>query len=162
MSGEIWIRGAVVTPGYWNRPEANAEAFVGEWFRTGDIGRCDRDGYFYIEDRLKDMYVSGGENVYPAEVEGVLYGVEAVAEVAVIGVPDDQWGEVGCAVVVPRPGKTIELPMLLQHCAGKLAAYKQPAHLVILEVLPRNATGKVLKYELRNSIPARLGLDTTR
>ena len=150
--GEIWIKGAVVTPGYWNRPEATQEAFRGDWFRTGDIGRMDEDGYFYIEDRLKDMYISGGENVYPAEIEGVLYGIEAIAEVAVIGVADESWGEIGCAVVALKPGHRLELADLVGHCSDRLAAYKHPAHLKIVDALPRNATGKVLKFELRKTI----------
>lgn len=157
-SGEIWIRGAVVTPGYWRRPEATAESFEGDWFRTGDIGRRDIDGYYYIEDRLKDMYVSGGENVYPAEVEGVLYGMEDIAEVAVIGVSDEKWGQVGCAAVVPKTGRTIDLVAISGFCDGKLAKYKQPVHLVVLQALPRNATGKVLKFQLRETVPAQLGL----
>lgn len=156
--GEIWIQGAVVTPSYWNRPEATAESFDGGWFRTGDIGRRDSDGYYYIEDRLKDMYISGGENIYPAEIEGVLYGMEDIAEVAVIGVSDETWGQVGCAAVVSKPGRNVDLPAIADFCEGRLAKYKQPAHLVLLEALPRNATGKVLKFKLRETVPARLGL----
>ncbi|MCP4318388.1 MAG: long-chain fatty acid--CoA ligase [Hyphomicrobiales bacterium] len=156
--GEIWIKGAVVTPGYWGRPESTEAAFSGGWFRTGDIGRMDEDGYFYIEDRLKDMYISGGENVYPAEIEGVLYGIDAIAEVAVIGVVDETWGEIGCAVVALKPGFELELADILDHCAEKLAGYKHPAHLHIVETLPRNATGKVLKFELRKTMAEQLGL----
>jgi len=147
--GEIWIKGAVVTPGYWNRPEATRDAFHDGWFRTGDIGRRDADGYVFIQDRLKDMYVSGGENVYPAEVEHVLHGIDAIAEVAVIGVPDERLGQSGCAVVVPKPDRTVDLAMLHKRCDGRLARYKHPQHLVIVEALPRNATGKVLKHVLR-------------
>ncbi len=151
-TGEIWIKGAVVTPGYWNRPEATAAAFHDGWFRTGDVGRRDADGYFYIQDRLKDMYISGGENVYPAEIENVLYELEAIAEVAVIGMPHDQWGECGCAVVVPRDGHAVDIDLLVAHCTGRLARFKHPAEIVILDMLPRNATGKVLKHELRRRI----------
>ena len=150
--GEIWVRGAVVTPGYWNMPEATAQAFAGDWFRTGDIGRKDAEGYLYIEDRLKDMYISGGENVYPAEVENVLYGHSSIAEVAVIGVPDPKWGEVGCAVVVVGGPGALTKTELIDHCANHLARFKHPAHLVLLEALPRNGTGKVLKHELRKMI----------
>ncbi|MEX3011277.1 long-chain fatty acid--CoA ligase [Hoeflea sp. TYP-13] len=157
-TGEIWMRGAVVTPGYWGRPEATEDAFSGGWFKTGDIGTRDAEGYFYIEDRLKDMYISGGENVYPAEIEGVLYGIDAIAEVAVIGVFDEQWGEIGCAVVALKPGFELELAELIDHCEDRLAKYKHPAHLTIVEALPRNATGKVLKFELRQTIPQQLGL----
>ena len=106
-----------MTPGYWNRPEATEAAFHDGGFRTGDVGRRDAEGYFYIQDRLKDMYISGGENVYPAEVENVLYELEAIAEVAVIGMPHDQWGECGCAVVVPKDGHAVGLDLLVDHCA---------------------------------------------
>lgn len=147
--GEIWIRGKNVTPGYWNRPDANEASFVNGWFRSGDIGRRDKDGYFYIEDRVKDMYISGGENVYPAEIENVLYELEAVHEIAVIGLPDAKWGECGCAVVALKPGTTITLDDIKAHCGDRLARFKQPARLEIVDALPRNATGKVLKFELR-------------
>ncbi len=150
--GEIWIKGGVVTPGYWNRPDATAAAFHDGWFRTGDVGRRDADGYIYIQDRLKDMYITGGENVYPAEIENLLYEIDAIAEVAVIGVPDKRWGETGCAVVVPKPDRTVDLETLVTHCSGRLATFKHPAHLVILEALPRNATGKVLKHQLRRTV----------
>ncbi len=150
-TGEIWMRGGIVTPGYWNWPEATQKAFVGEWFRTGDIGRRDSDGFFYIEDRVKDMYISGGENVYPAEVEGVLYGMDAIREVAVIGVANDTWGEVGCACVALKDGATLDLETVQAFCGEKLAKYKQPQHLVFIEALPRNATGKVQKFRLRDT-----------
>ncbi|MGL4541708.1 MAG: acyl-CoA synthetase [Polymorphobacter sp.] len=148
--GEIWIQGLNVTPGYWNRPDANAGSFVEGWFRSGDIGRMDADGYFTIEDRLKDMYISGGENVYPAEIESLLYAHPAIREVAVIGLPDAKWGECGCAVVALKPGATLGLDEIIAHCAGRLARFKLPARLELVEALPRNATGKVLKFELRD------------
>lgn len=147
--GEIWIRGRNVTPGYWNRPDANESSFVGGWFRSGDIGRRDADGYFYIEDRVKDMYISGGENVYPAEVENVLYELEAIHEIAVIGLPDPKWGEAGCAVVALKPGASLTLDDLITHSRDRLARFKHPTRLEIVDALPRNATGKVLKFELR-------------
>lgn len=150
--GEIWVRGAVVTPGYWNMPEATQEAFHDGWFRTGDIGRKDCEGYLYIEDRLKDMYISGGENVYPAEVENVIYSHDAVAEVAVIGVPDPKWGEVGCAVIVPRPEAHIAKSDIADLCSGRLARFKTPAHIIVIDELPRNGTGKVLKHQLRKMV----------
>ena len=150
--GEIWVRGPVVTPGYWNLPEATAEAFYDGWFRTGDIGRKDAEGYLYIEDRLKDMYISGGENVYPAEVENVLYEHAAIVEAAIIGVPDKRWGEVGCAVVVLRPDIPFDAAEIEALCEGKLARFKRPAHVVLLDALPRNGTGKVLKHELRKMV----------
>lgn len=148
--GEIWMRGGNITPGYWNRPDANRSSFVNGWFRSGDIGRRDADGYFYIEDRVKDMYISGGENVYPAEVENVLYEIEAIHEVAVIGLPDSKWGECGCAVVVLKNGTRLDLDDLRNHCRDRLARFKQPARLEIVHELPRTATGKVLKFELRD------------
>mgnify|MGYP001116771079 CR=1 FL=1 len=150
--GEIWVRGPVVTPGYWNLPEATADAFYDGWFRTGDIGRKDAEGYLYIEDRLKDMYISGGENVYPAEVENVLYEHPAIAEAAIVGVPDARWGEVGCAVVVLRPNIAFDAAEIEALCEGKLARFKRPAHIVLINALPRNGTGKVLKHELRKII----------
>ena len=151
-SGEIWCRGPVVTPGYWRRPEANAETFVDGWLRTGDIGSRDAQGFIYVEDRLKDMYISGGENVYPAEIENILYELEAIREVAVIGVSDERWGETGCAVVAVQPDREITVEAILAHCRPKLARFKQPTHVVFVEALPRNATGKVLKFELRQTI----------
>jgi len=151
-SGELWCRGPVVTPGYWRRPDANEEAFVDGWLRTGDIASRDADGFIYIEDRLKDMYISGGENVYPAEVENVLYELTEIQEVAVIGVPDEQWGEVGCAVVVLQPGKNLTAEAIRTFCRDRLARFKQPKFVVYSDVLPRNATGKVQKFVLRDRV----------
>jgi fatty-acyl-CoA synthase len=151
-SGEIWCRGPVVTPGYWRRPDANEEAFVDGWLRTGDIGSRDAEGFIYVEDRLKDMYISGGENVYPAEVENVLYELEGIREVAVIGVPDERWGETGCAVVSPQEGASLSKDAILEHCRPRLARFKHPNHVVFVNELPRTATGKVLKFELRQTI----------
>ena len=156
--GEIWMRGPAITPGYWNRPDANAEAFVDGWFRSGDIGRIDEDGYCYIEDRLKDMYISGGENVYPAEVENVLYAMSEIAEAAVIGVPDSKWGETGCAVIVLEEGAQLDLSDLAKRCETELAKFKCPQHMAVVDALPRNATGKVLKFQLRQTVPERLDL----
>lgn len=151
-SGEILCRGPIVTPGYWRRDDANAETFVDGWLRTGDIGSRDADGFYYVEDRLKDMYISGGENVYPAEVESLLYELEAIAEVAVIGVPDERWGEAGCAVVAVKEGHDIAAEQVLAHGRDRLARFKQPAHVVFVDALPRNATGKVLKFQLRQTV----------
>ena len=156
--GELWMRGPAITPGYWNRPEANEASFVDGWFRSGDIARVDDQGYYYIEDRLKDMYISGGENVYPAEVENVLYGMDQIVEVAVIGVPDTKWGEVGCAVVALKEGATLSMAEIAKFVDGKLAKFKQPVHMAVVDTLPRTATGKVLKFELRKSIPDTLDL----
>jgi fatty-acyl-CoA synthase len=151
-SGEIWCRGPVVTPGYWRRPEADEETFVDGWLRTGDIGSKDDNGFIFIEDRLKDMYISGGENVYPAEIENVLYQLNGIREVAVIGVADERWGETGCAVVALQDGHTLTPADIMGHCRDRLARFKQPNHVVFVEALPRNATGKVLKFELRQTI----------
>ncbi len=151
-TGEIWCRGPTITPGYWRRPEIDEETFVDGWLRTGDIGSRDKDGFIYVTDRLKDMYISGGENVYPAEIENILYELEEIREVAVIGLPDERWGEVGCAVIALKDGARLEEKTIRQHCEPKLARFKQPGHFVFVDELPRNATGKVLKFELRKSI----------
>ncbi|MFN0185795.1 MAG: acyl-CoA synthetase [Aquabacterium sp.] len=147
--GELWVAGPNITPGYWNRPDATAAAFEGRWLKTGDAARMDSEGFIYIVDRWKDMYISGGENVYPAEVENVLYQLPQVAEAAVIGVPSDRWGEVGLAVLVLKPGVQLDRDAVVGHCSGRLARFKCPHDIAIIDVLPRNATGKVLKRELR-------------
>jgi fatty-acyl-CoA synthase len=149
--GELCIRGGNVTNGYWNRPEATAEALVDGWLHSGDAAMYDDEGFYYIVDRWKDMFISGGENVYPAEVENVLYHHPAVAEVAVIGVPDPKWQEVGRAVVVVKPGQSLTEAEVIDFCQGKLAKYKIPKSVVFVEVLPRTAAGKVLKRELRET-----------
>jgi len=147
--GELWVRGPNITPGYWNRPEANAASFTDGWLHTGDVARVDDEGFYYIVDRWKDMYISGGENVYPAEVENVLYQLDAVAEAAVIGAPDARWGEVGIAIVAVKPGHTVSEAEVRVHCAAKLARFKCPTVIRFVEALPRNATGKVHKPTLR-------------
>ncbi|MBI4671004.1 MAG: long-chain fatty acid--CoA ligase [Chloroflexi bacterium] len=147
--GELWVRGPLVTPGYWNRPDATAQSFSDDWFHIGDAARCDDEGFYYIVDRWKDMFISGGENVYPAEVEQVLFSHPAVAEAAVIGVPDEKWGEVGKAIVVLKKDATAAQADLLAFCQGKLARYKIPKSVAFIDSLPRNAAGKVLKRELR-------------
>ncbi|MGB5757154.1 MAG: AMP-binding protein, partial [Acidimicrobiales bacterium] len=148
--GEIWVRSDQNTPGYRNQPEATAQAITGDgWLRTGDAAYRDEDGYLFLFDRFKDMIVSGAENVYPAEVENVLYDHAAVAEVAVIGVPDDRWGETVKAVVVATPGAMIDPDELIELCRDRLARYKCPTSIDVVDALPRNASGKVLKTELR-------------
>ncbi len=147
--GELLIKGPGVTPGYWQLPEVTAEAIEDGWLHSGDVAYVDEDGYYYIVDRWKDMYISGGENVYPAEVENVIYQMEQVAEVAVIGVPDPKWGEVGRAIVVVKPGHTLTEEEVIRFCEGKIARYKIPKSVVFTERLPRNPAGKVLKTELR-------------
>ncbi len=147
--GEIWVRGPNVSPGYWRRPDADAASFVDGWLKTGDAARRDEDGFYFIVDRWKDMFISGGENVYPAEVEGCLYALDGVAECAVVGVPDERWGEVGRAYVVAAAGVTLDEDAIVTHCRDHLAKYKVPRTVRFLEALPRNAAGKVLKRELR-------------
>jgi len=152
--GELCIRGGNVTIGYWNRPEATAEALVDGWLHSGDAAKYDQDGYYYIVDRWKDMFISGGENVYPAEVENVIYEHPAVAEVAVIGVPHPKWQEVGKAIVVVKEGHTLTEEEVTEFCRGKLAKYKIPKSAAFIDVLPRTAAGKVLKRELRKQFTA--------
>jgi len=147
--GEIVLRGPKVFTGYWRDPGATATAFAGGWFHTGDIGVRDGDGYLYIVDRLKDMILSGGENIAGSEVERVLYEHDAVLEVAVVGRPDDRWGEVPVAFVVLRPNAKATADELVEHCRGQLARFKVPKEILFLAALPRNPSGKVLKRELR-------------
>ena len=153
--GEICIRGPNIMKGYWNRPDATAEAIdeMG-WFHSGDVGYLDEDGFLFICDRLKDMVISGGENVYPAEVEGVLYKHESIAEVAVIGLPDDKWGEAVTAIVALHEGREITLEELRDFAGEHLARYKLPLKLHIVEALPRNPAGKVLKFLLKEQLSA--------
>lgn len=149
-SGEIWMRGAGLTPGYWQRPEETAKAFTPDgWLKSGDIGRRDSDGCYYVAGRIKEMYISGGENVYPAEVENVLARHPEVLEAAVIGVPDEKWGEVGHAFVLMRPGaQPISANEVIQFCRGNLAGYKTPRHVTIVDEFPRTAAGKIRKHLL--------------
>jgi fatty-acyl-CoA synthase len=153
VQGEICIRGPNIMKGYWNRPEATAEAIdeMG-WFHSGDIGYMDEDDFVFISDRLKDMVISGGENVYPAEVESILYKHDAIAEVAVIGLPDDKWGEAVTAIVALNEGQTLTLEELREFATDHLARYKIPLRLHIIDVLPRNPAGKVLKYVLKKQM----------
>lgn len=147
--GELCIRGGNVTTGYWNRPEATREALRDGWLHSGDAAKYDQEGFYTIVDRWKDMYISGGENVYPAQVESVIYQHPAVAEAAVIGVPHPRWQEVGKAVVVIKDGHSLNEEELIEFCRGKLAKYKIPRSAVFVEALPRTAAGKVLKRELQ-------------
>jgi acyl-CoA synthetase (AMP-forming)/AMP-acid ligase II len=147
--GEIVLRGPKVFKGYWRDPDATEKAFAGGWFHTGDIGVRDDDGYLFIVDRLKDMILSGGENIAGSEVERVLYEHAAVLEVAVVGRPDERWGEVPVAFVALRAGTSATPDELIEHCRGQLARFKVPKDVVFVEALPRNPSGKVLKRELR-------------
>ena len=152
--GEVVVSGPNVMLGYWNRPDATAEVMDGEWFRSGDVAVVDDEGYVTIVDRMKDMIISGGENIYPAEVEDALYSHPGVAECAVIGVPDERWGEVGRAIVVPRPEAAaggLDEQALLDHLDGRLARYKVPRSVIFADSLPRSGAGKVLKQRLRDA-----------
>ncbi len=150
QSGEIWVRSEQVMGGYWGKPDATEAAITPDgWYRSGDGGHIDADGYVYVTDRIKDMIISGGENIYPAEIERVLAEHPALADVAVIGVPDDRWGEAPKAIVVLKPGAKVEPAELVAWCRERLAGYKLPKSAEIVAELPRNPTGKVLKRELR-------------
>lgn len=151
--GEIQIRAPHVFQGYWRDADATQKAFSGDWYRSGDIGQIDGDGYLHVLDRKKDMIVSGGENIYPAEVERVLLSMPEISEAAVVGVPDADWGEAVCAVVVPAGDGTVTLEDLRRHCSGQLGKYKLPRQLVLRrDPLPRNATGKLQKHLIRDAI----------
>jgi long-chain acyl-CoA synthetase len=148
--GELWTRSAQNMQGYWNKPEETRATITPEgWLRTGDAGYMDRDGYVFLTDRVKDMIVSGGENIYPAEIENALAGHPAVAEVAVFGVPDDKWGETVKAVVVLKLSQQAQAAEIIAFGKARLAGYKCPMSVDFVAVLPRNPSGKVLKKELR-------------
>jgi acyl-CoA synthetase (AMP-forming)/AMP-acid ligase II len=147
--GEIAARGPQIMRGYWNLAEASAKALAGGWMHTGDAGRLDEQGYLFIEDRVKDMIVSGGENVYPREVENILFQHPAVADAAVIGVPDPRWGEAVKAIVVVKAGASVTAEALIAFCRDQLGGYKLPRSVDFADALPRNPSGKVLKRELR-------------
>jgi acyl-CoA synthetase (AMP-forming)/AMP-acid ligase II len=150
--GEVIMRGPSIMRGYWQLPEASAEAITDDWLHTGDVAALDEHGYLYIRDRLKDMIISGGENVYPAEIENLLHGHPGIFEVAVIGQPSERWGESPFAIVV-RSDSELEEGDVLDYCQGKLARFKQPRGVAFIDELPRNPSGKVLKRELRKLFP---------
>jgi long-chain acyl-CoA synthetase len=148
--GEVQVRGPNIMLGYWNQPEASYVALRGGWYHTGDGGLMDEEGYIYIVDRLKDMIITGGENVYSAEVENVIATHDDVAEVAVIGIPDEHWGEAVHAVVVPRAGRTLSPEQVITHCRDLIAGYKCPRSIEIRATsLPLSGAGKVMKAQLR-------------
>jgi fatty-acyl-CoA synthase len=149
--GEVVVKGPHVMPGYWGLPEETARVFSDGWFHTGDAARLDEERYAYIVDRIKDMIISGGENIYPAEVENAILAVPDVVDCAVIGVPDEAWGETGRAIVVARDGSGLTEAGLVAALTGRLAAYKIPKSVVFAEAIPRNATGKILKARLRET-----------
>ena len=150
QTGEVAIRSDAVMLGYWNRPEENEKAFFGDrWFLTGDAGMVDDEGYLYIQDRIKDMIISGGENVYPAQVESAIYGHPDIADIAVIGVPDDKWGEAVKAVVVRKPGSSLTEDELIAYAKQQIAGFKCPKSVDFIDALPRNPSGKILRRTLR-------------
>jgi acyl-CoA synthetase (AMP-forming)/AMP-acid ligase II len=147
--GEAIYRGPTIMKEYYKNPEATREAMRGGWFHSGDLVRRDKDGYIYVVDRKKDMIISGGENIYPAEIEEVLYGHPKVLECAVLGVHDDKWGESVKAVVVCKPGEQMTQEEVIEYCKQHLASYKKPKSVDFMDALPRNPMGKVLKRALR-------------
>jgi len=149
--GEVVVRGPNVTVGYLNRPEENKAAFRGGWFHTGDIGKMDENGFMFLLDRKKDMIVTGGENVYSSEVEAALYQHENVHECAVVGVPDENYGEALYAIIVPRPGTSLTDREIVDHCRSLIGGYKIPRRMAFVEELPKSAMGKILKTELRKT-----------
>lgn len=151
--GEIMIRSKTCIPGYWNNDEANQSLYSGEWLHTGDLARIDDDGFVYFIDRKKELIKTGGENVYPREVEDALGTHPAIADLAVIGLPDpDGWGEKVTAVVILKEGYALSLDEVKAHCRNKIAGYKIPKELTIVEVIPRNHTGKIKKLELKEQL----------
>ena len=153
--GEIWFRGPHVCLGYWNRPEATAEAFApGGWFRSGDLARRDEDGYYYVAGRAKEMFISGGVNVFPAEIEAVLLQHPGVRDAAVVGIEEPTWGEIGVAFVVPLAPGSAEPDSVLAFLAERLARFKLPRQVVLLDELPRTPYGKVVKGQLKDHYTA--------
>jgi fatty-acyl-CoA synthase len=152
QTGELWAKGPNIMREYWRDSAATQEALVEGWFRTGDLAHRDEDGFYYIDDRLKDVIISGGENIHSAELEQVLSECPQIAEWAVVAAPDPRWTEVPVAVIVRRPGASIEAADILALFEGRLARYKHPKRVVFAEALPRNAMGKVLKYVLRDQV----------
>ncbi len=153
VKGEIVIRSPATMIGYWKQPEATEEVFAGGWLHTGDLGEYDDEGYIYISGRMKDMYISGGLNVYPAEIENIILKDPRIAETAVVGLEDDRWGEVGWAIIVPRSGEDIDLVQVEQACKQALSGYKVPRrYLLRNEPLPRTASGKIKKFELSEEV----------
>jgi acyl-CoA synthetase (AMP-forming)/AMP-acid ligase II len=153
-AGEVHIRAPHVITHYWRNPEATAAAIHDGWLHTGDIGRLDEHGYLYLVDRKHDMIISGGENIYPSEVERVLVEHGDVADAVVFGAPDTTWGETVCAAVQVRAGRALTADALLAHCRGRLAGYKVPRRVIFVDELPRTATGKSLRRDLRRRLEA--------
>jgi malonyl-CoA/methylmalonyl-CoA synthetase len=149
QSGEIWLKGPGVTPGYWRKPDETAKAFIGGWFRSGDLGRIDEDGYYYLADRIKHIIISGGENISPKEIEGVINQLHDVVESSVVGIPDEKWGEKVVAALVTKSGSRLKPSDIQAHCKEHLHNWKCPKEFAFLEQLPKNTMGKVLKEEVK-------------
>ncbi len=149
-TGEFWLKGPCITPGYWEKPEETAKAFADGWFRTGDLGKVDEEGYYTLTDRIKHIIISGGENISPKEVESVINRLPGVLESTVVGVPDEKWGEKVAAAVVPKPGEKVAASDIVAHCRKHLHNWKCPKEVAFLEALPRNTMGKVLKEAVKN------------
>jgi fatty-acyl-CoA synthase len=152
QTGELWVRGPSITRGYWNQPDLTEQAFEGDWFKTGDACIRDADGFYFLVDRKKDMFISGGENVYPAEVEAAIAELDNVAECAVIGMSNAKWGEVGHAYVIAPPGKSVTSDEVIAHCTVRLAGFKVPKAVTVTDNIPRTASGKVQKHLLKERI----------
>jgi acyl-CoA synthetase (AMP-forming)/AMP-acid ligase II len=146
--GEIWLRGPNVSPGYWKKPIETKAAFVNGWFRTGDLGKKDEEGYYYITDRLKHIIISGGENISPKEIESVINDHKKILESCVVGIPDEKWGEKVVAAVVLKPKKTLTAKEVQDHCKHHLLDWKCPKEVLFLKELPRNKMGKIMKEEV--------------
>jgi malonyl-CoA/methylmalonyl-CoA synthetase len=149
-TGEIWLKGPGVTPGYWRKPEETARAFENGWFRTGDLGKVDEEGYYYLTDRIKHLIISAGENISPKEIESVINQLDDVVESCVIGIPDEKWGEKVVAAVVKKTGSIIGPADIQAHCKQSLHDWKCPKEIIFMEELPKNTLGKVLSEEVKN------------
>ena len=153
-TGEICVRGPAVFLGYFENDEANAKSFKDGWFHTGDLGHLDERGFLYITGRASDMYISGGSNVYPREIEEAILTHPAIAEACVVGVPHDKWGECGVAILVPRDGHAVDAGAILQHLEGRLSRYKMPSEVLFWEALPKSGYGKVAKADVKKLLEA--------
>jgi fatty-acyl-CoA synthase len=158
-SGEILVRGSNVMTGYWLDKDATSEVFSQDWFHTGDIGHFDEEGFLYVDGRIKDIIISGGENIYPALIENLLSEHEDIEEVAVVGRPDEHWGEVVVAVVVVKPDRTVTAEQIINFCEGRISRFSCPREAVRVDSLPRNAMGKVLKEDVRQLVKSRGGCE---
>jgi acyl-CoA synthetase (AMP-forming)/AMP-acid ligase II len=148
-NGEIWLKSPSITPGYWRKPKETRESFEDGWFRSGDLGKVDKDGYYYLTDRIKQIIITGGENVSAKEVETVINRVDKVVESAVVGIPDPQWGEKVVAAVVAEPGGELDPDTIKAFCKEHLHDWKCPKEILFIDDIPRNTMGKVLKHEVK-------------